>query len=386
MTRINGREYPGIRKRVSTSTGAVTYQARWRPRGGDEEAATFDDLREAVAYRADRLRELRMGGTGSVSGGRRSYADWYAEWGPTKTLELSTKATELCHLRNHILPRWGDRRLADITNPEVTAWAQDLLASGLAPATVHKVYGIFRQALRAAVEEGYLLDAPRARTGTIQVPKLKARFLETLEALNLEHAMDPWWALIVPLLCDVGLRIGELSSLPVHALDLPAGTVTVVNTASVDLTGRRVLSDSTKTQAGRRVIPTLTEEVAERLDRMIFERNLGPNDLLFTGPRGGPLLPRNFRERVFNPAVEKAGLAAPAPTPHALPHTAVAHWIASGASTELMEIATWLGHEKLSTVYELYGHLIKKPAPETRRRLSEFRAAAQAEASGAEVA
>lgn len=234
-------------------------------------------------------------------------------------------------------------------------------------------------AMLAAVDEGYLLAAPAAK---ITVPDIEPRFLDGVELIQFEEAFDEWWALTVPFLADVGLRIGELSALRVQDVDLLRGSVRVSKTASVTKTGARI-EKSPKSRAGNRTVPTLTEETADRIAEMIGNRGLGPDDYLFGAPNGGPMLPSNFRRRVFNPAVEKAGLAAPHPTPHALRHTAVAHWIASGATEEVVKIALWLGHRQLSTVHRFYGHLIESDASETRRRLSDMRAQARADAEAA---
>ena len=45
-----------------------------------------------------------------------------------------------------------------------------------------------------------------------------------------------------------------------------------------------------------------------------------PADLVFTAPRGGVLMLRNWRRRVFDPALKAAGLGEL--TPHELRHTA----------------------------------------------------------------
>src|SRR5439155_25263763 len=64
------------------------------------------------------------------------------------------------------------------------------------------------------------------------------------------------------------------------------------------------------------------------------------SDLLFTAPQGGPYSPRNFARRVWEPAVEHAGL-----TPlriHDLRHTAVGFWIEAGLTeSEIAARAGW---------------------------------------------
>jgi integrase len=126
------------------------------------------------------------------------------------------------------------------------------------------------------------------------------------------------------------LRISELGGLRVQDLDLFRGQVHV----------RQIVTDpggylqigSPKTMAGERTVPTLTRGVAGRLAEQIARRHLRPDDLVFQGKRGGALRPSLFRQRVFKPAMQAGGLAEPLPTPHALRHTAVAHWIAAGVT------------------------------------------------------
>ena len=70
-------------------------------------------------------------------------------------------------------------------------------------------------------------------------------------------------------------------------------------------------------------------------------------------PEGGHLRPDNRRARVFDPAVDRAGLARL--TPHHLRHTAATMWI--DASASMMTVARRLGHEDTTMVERVYGHL-----------------------------
>ena len=87
---------------------------------------------------------------------------------------------------------------------------------------------------------------------------------------------------------------------------------------------------------------------------------LEPGDLVFPAPQGGLLRASQFRRRIWRPAIEVAGVAPL--RPHDLRHTAVAFWIAAGASPK--EIATWAGHTSVVTVLDRYGHLL--PGQEDR--------------------
>ena len=85
--------------------------------------------------------------------------------------------------------------------------------------------------------------------------------------------------------------------------------------------------------------------------------------------------PSLFRARVWRPAVKRAELAAPLPTPHALRHAAVSHRIAAGV--EPFKLAKWAGHRSISTILRLYGHLLDVKASEEREALSVMREAAR---------
>jgi integrase len=64
-----------------------------------------------------------------------------------------------------------------------------------------------------------------------------------------------------------------------------------------------------------------------------------PTDYVFRAPAGGPLRINGFRHRVWLPATLAAGL--PGLRIHDLRHTAVALWIAAGASPK--EVAARAG-------------------------------------------
>lgn len=63
-------------------------------------------------------------------------------------------------------------------------------------------------------------------------------------------------------------------------------------------------------------------------------------------------------------------------TPHSLRHTAAAHWIA--ADVDMFKISRYLGHAKISTTFDLYGHLLPHDTDEYRESLDAMRDAAKA--------
>jgi integrase len=118
-----------------------------------------------------------------------------------------------------------------------------------------------------------------------------------------------------------------------------------------------------KTRAGRRIV-TLPRAVVEEL-----ADHLGPvgdpDAHVFTADEGGVLRPSNVRVKVWLPAVRAAGLAPL--RPHDLRHTAVALWIAAGASPK--EVSVRAGHTSVAFTLDRYGHLFPGHDEELRDRL-----------------
>jgi integrase len=78
-----------------------------------------------------------------------------------------------------------------------------------------------------------------------------------------------------------------------------------------------------------------------------------PDELVFTAPKGGVLWLRNWRRRVFDPAVEGAGLGQL--SPHELRHTAASLAVAAGANVKAVQRT--LGHASAAMTLDVYSGL-----------------------------
>ncbi|WP_433890890.1 tyrosine-type recombinase/integrase [Streptomyces sp. CA-111067] len=103
-----------------------------------------------------------------------------------------------------------------------------------------------------------------------------------------------------------------------------------------------------------------------------------PDELLFTGPQGGALRASNFVRRVFDPAVQAAGLGNLRVTPHKLRHTAASLAIASGADVNVVQ--TMLGHKSATMTLDVYGHLFPDRLDEVSKKMHKRRARVLAKA------
>jgi len=357
---------PGVRERRWAS-GTVTWEASWFDASGRRHTANYDTRTEAETARAERLRERRLGGSADPTGGRVTLAAWHERWSTGRSVRPRTAERDEAIWRVHIAPTLGERPLASLRRSDIAGWVAGLSAAGLAPATVTRCLAVLRACLAAAVDDGLIAVSPAARVPAPRVDRAERRFLAPAELDALEAAMDDHWRLVVPFAAATGLRIGELSGLVAGDLDLDAGAVHVRHT-SIEVSGRRSLT-TPKSRAGVRTVPTIYPALAARLAEHVDSRGLGRDDWLFAGERGGPLRPTNWRQRVWLPALDDAGLADPQPTPHSLRHTAIAAWLASGVP--VVRAANWAGHSP-RVLESTYSHLLDVDHQPVRARLEDL--------------
>ena len=133
---------------------------------------------------------------------------------------------------------------------------------------------------------------------------------------------------------QTGLRVSELVGLRGRDVQLGAG-------AHVDVLGK-----------GRKARSTpLTKATAAVVRAWLAERNGGPDDPVFPGPRGEPLGREAVRYLLAKHAASAAGtcrsLTTKNVTPHVLRHTCAMRLLESG--TDSAVIALWLGHSNPQT-------------------------------------
>src|SRR5215207_1140780 len=329
--------------------GTIRYVARYIDPTGQERSRSFTRRADAQKYLTEIEAAKLKGAWVDPAHGRTRFGDWHAEWwGTTVNLRPKTRTRNEMVFRLYVLPRFGDAPLDAITQREVRAWVTSLAVKGLAPATVHKAYQLFAKMMAAAVDGGMFAQTPCRGVALPKVEHEEMRYLNPVEVACLAEAIRPGYQALVFVGAYGGLRIGELAGLRRSRVDLDAGTVDVAETV-LEVEGR-LLFGPPKTRAGRRRIGLPRRVV----DELALHRSAGPPDR-----SGVPLAGRRaaagdrFRNRIWRPATLAAGL--PGLRIHDLRHTAVALWIAAGASPK--EVAVRAGHTSTSFVLDRYGHL-----------------------------
>ena len=294
---------------------------------------------------------------------QRPFREWANEWLHSLHVKPKTYVGYESSLRNHVLPVFANRPIADITYRECKAFVDGLLRRGLAPGTA----GEARKILRLVLGEALRSDAIRRNPADgLRIPRGTRQemvFLDPAQVIRLateitnpprprSHPAKTWpaYGLLVRVAAWSGLRAGEIAALRIGRFDRRAGRLEVAE--SVQEIHGGLIYGPPKTYARRRV--DLPADLACELADHIGPRQRDSDAFIFTAPSGGPLRHHNFYKRCFKPAVLRARLD-PRTRFHDMRHTAAALMIAEGA--HLLAVKERLGHSTIQVTADRYGHL-----------------------------
>ena len=334
-------------ERVVRDGRTAGWQARWRDPAGAQRKQTFPRKALAERHLVDVEASKASGAYVDAARGRVLLSAFADEWMAGRAhLKPKTLAGYVSLLKTRLLPRWGTTPLAKITHSGVVAWVADMQAEGLSASRVRQAYHLLTSILDAAVRDSRLVRNPAAGVDLPRLRVVERRYLTHEQVATLGRACGPD-ELLVRVLAYTGLRWGEATALRVKRVEPQLGRLRVVE-AVVDVNGHAVFGPP-KTHQHRTVpVPAFL-----RADLGAALVGKGPDDLVFTAPRGGVLRVQNFRRRGFDAAATAVGLGGL--VPHELRHTAASLAIAAGASVK--GVQAMLGHASATLTLDRYGHL-----------------------------
>lgn len=269
--------------------------------------------------------------------GLRTWGEWHEEWWASRAVEPGTLSRDRSAINKHMMPKWGDVPLADITRFAVKAWAAELAKSGLAVSTVRRHIYVFSASLAAAMDAEVIDYNPAFKIDVVGGHEELRRYLKGVELQRLLAQFDGVHLAMMTTQVGTGLRWGELAGLQIHRVDLERDVVRVAEVW--DDVGHR-LKPYPKGKRPREVPipewvkPLLTEQVAARTEGFVF-----------LAPAGGVVSYQNFRNRVWVPAAEAAQVAGA--KNHDLRHTYASMLIQNGVP--LAVVGQLLGHRSAQT-------------------------------------
>jgi integrase len=386
---------------ASVTPRSGSFRVEWRlgGRGGRKQSVTLPELYMANAAKAlaeahthritdDEVYKAVLGIDGQETDVALTptLAEWIIEWGDRKVdVAASTLKEYMRLLRSRVVPRLGDRRLAEITEDDIAAFVA-WMAKDLMPAGVRKVHVVLHQVLQTAVPRHIPVNPAAKPAGQRKgkLPKIKryrACFLTPEEADMIIRAAAPQIVDLIRTALGTGLRLGELLGLRVQDVDLDAKTPLIRVEQSLKRDGTFGAPKSEKSERSVTISRSLVEILRRRTE------GKRPIDLIFPAPEGGPWNANNLRNRYWCMAVAAAGRCAEHPPPmircgrggrnekidplsvstcacktrlhqkpriHDARHTHVGWLIDAG--WDLYAIQQRIGHESIKTTFDVYGH------------------------------
>lgn len=357
---------PSIQTRELRREGGVRHFVRVRdpePAPGSKgwTSATFATLPEAEQFVRDieqrgvkwALAEYRRAHLGDNGPKLDAWAETHFQ-----TLTNTTPATVAKYrliYKRHWSPQLGHMPIGSITR---THLAVALNQVGGADQTRKNRWSVLTHIFKSAVANGTISKSPHVgiKLGRrTEHETTEHRYLTIDEFSAILNAAPRHYIPLLLTLGGTGIRWGEAAALQVGDINLDAKTVRVVKTVRADPTapGGKTIGP-VKTKKGRRTV-TLPGHVVEALRPLVEGRKT--SERLFTGPNGGKVEHSNFyRDAWQKQALPKSGIAKPWPRVHDLRHSHVAWLIAQGVPLPVIQAR--LGHEKITTTIDTYGHLL----------------------------
>jgi len=326
------------------------WRARYRGPDGRIRSRSFDRKVDADRWLVARLGSIDRGDWIAPEAGNIPLSEAAADWLSGLDIKPKTRAGYESLLRSRVLPVFGDLPLNRITPAMVRNWIADMSTEGLSASRIKQAKQVLSAPLELAVVDGVIARSPTSGVKAPTVRRREQRFLTadqvTLLAASAEDTQDGA-GLVVETLAWVGMRWGELVALRRSRVQLLRRRIEIAEAATELGSG---LSWGTPKTHERRLVTMpafLADRIAPRLGDI-------PDDgLVFTAPNGGPLRSSPFRQQIWKPAVEAAGLEQL--RIHDLRGTAASLMISSGANIKAVQ--RQLGHASAAMTLDLYGHL-----------------------------
>jgi integrase len=229
----------------------------------------------------------------------------------------------------HPRTQWGDLAAAAITPEQINRW---LAASNYRASTRQTLLAALRQVYNFGSDNRLVTDSParRAKTPSVRRSDGLLPFASWEEVERVAAEAGRWGAFII-LAADTGARPGELARLE-HG----------------HVIGTKVHLPGTKTRNARRIVTLTPRGVAAYQS---IPRNL-TTPLVFHTPSGDPFDLHNWRNRVWYPALDLAGLARRGP--YQLRHSFAFFSLLAGVP--IADLSVEMGHTNVTLTFQTYGH------------------------------
>jgi integrase len=315
---------------------------------------------------------------------RTTLAEYLEVWLGGLTLRSNTIANHRYNVERWLVPLFGTRvRLSQVERELVRVKLVELRATRTrlgtlpAPNTVRHALATLSAAMSSAVEDGRIASNP--------CRGLEANTAEDAQSrIGIEHELPTELELrrviraaagddrvrLLQVAAATGLRQSELLGLAIEDVDLVGRYLHVRQ--SLRRSDRKV--GRVKNRASdryvpipRALVPVLEAQLleVERLELVAGSTWSNPSGLLFTGPKGQPVVGSTVTHWLEDLARAELGRSY---RWHDLRHFYASNLLASGVGIEL--VAKWLGHSSTGITFATYYHVIRDDRNQDRAELA----------------
>lgn len=291
------------------------------------------------------------------------FLDWIDKWMEQKSNEVRLVTYEgyETYVDTHIKPFFKPLKLTlkAVSPQHIQDYFNKKKKSGLSADSIKKHNVVIRGALQDALKKNLIPYNPADRATLPAKERFVGRAYTVEQANTLltvigDEPIKP--AIILGLF--YGLRRSEALGLRWRDIDFQSGTIRICNTVVKMKT--RVEAEQTKSRASKRtlyIIPETREYLlglkqTQEERRKLLETAYHDSDNICVWGDGRPFSTDYITQR-FPKILDKHGL--PRIRYHELRHTAGSLLLEKGLSAK--QIQEYLGHEKVSTTLDIYGHL-----------------------------
>jgi len=353
--------------------GIVRYRGAYRLANEKIRRKTFDHKKAAQRWASAQEQAVIEGSNRDPAKGRMKWSVWCDLWWPTRTMESGFARSQVTLRKHYVQPRWGDSPLNEINHNDVQVWVNGL-TKHLSASAARQCFYQLSSSMKAATVSRKIDVSPCYGVSLPSLPPALERYLTDDEVDLLFAQLDGVYRLLVEVLVDSGMRLGEAIALHRHRINFGARTIDIVEVWDLHSRHCRAYPKSKK----RRTIP-LTDHLAELLGGWFeaypqkqrvcgFAHAKGSicrSELAMRGPRGAVIDPHNFTNVKWAGALRHADIGHA--RTHDLRHTYASRLLTGGVSLSRLQLL--LGHESITTT-ERYAHLLDDGHDEVRAALA----------------
>ncbi|WP_079480601.1 tyrosine-type recombinase/integrase [Halobacillus salinus] len=318
-----------------------------------------------------------------ITPGKTRFKDFIEDWAQKyakNNLSPQTLDVYKGHLKNHILPTFGDQHIDQIKPIHIVNFISDLeKTTTLSQGTIQYVYRVLRNVLQRAADWELIIKNPVV---TVQRPKTQAKRKvnvyepnEVKQLFDIAKTQPRHWRVFLSLALACGMRRGELLGLEWDHINFEEGTLEVVQVIGRGEKGRPVLKEP-KSNTSKRVISlpkSVLIELNEHRLRWVKEKLKAgelweekDREFIFCNEFGKhfyPTTPTTWWRRFTKKAdVRFIRL-------HDLRHTSATTLINQGIHAKI--ISERLGHSDIRITMDTYGHALRSADQEAANKMNE---------------